>query len=255
MRVYRAKRLVSISNEFVNLFQAVYDLEDEQIIPADARAEVLNALGSMVEEMDVLGLPLTILSAQRFAESAANLTGAEAYRAFEDLNQRFQDEIDRTRFIHVSPEKMAYFGMTAAFGADVAARFPSAEYDIQEAANCFALGRYTATVMHSMRALEAGLGALAGELKVKRSHSGWGSDLKTFEKAWLSARSGKPRPRAWKRTFFAQAFTDFRYFADAWRNHAMHASERYGEEEAERVFEHVRSFMQHLATRLREKKR
>jgi hypothetical protein len=235
MRVYRAKRLVSISNELVNLFQPILDSEDEELLPADAQAEVLDALRSMSEEIEVLGLPLTKLSADRFAKSVANLTGAEAYKAFEDLNQRFQDEIEQIQFFYVKPEKLNYFGLPSAFGAEVAKNFPSAEYDIQEAANCFASRRYTATVMHSMRVLEAGLGALASALKVKRSGRGWGSDLNIFSNEWQKQLKGKRRLRGWKQTFFAQAFADFRYFADAWRNHAMHASARYGEEEAARV--------------------
>jgi hypothetical protein len=255
MRVYFGKQLVSISNDLLTIFLALFSLEEEEIVPADAQVKALGALRSIAQELEVLGLPLSKLSADRFAEALPELTGAEADKAFDDLQQRFQDEIYPIRFCHVRPEKMDFFGLKAAFGADVAKNFPSAEYDVREAANCFALSRYTATVMHCMRVLETGLSALAGALSVKRSGRGWGSDLKIFEDAWQKQLKAKPRLIAWKRTFFAQAFADFRYFADAWRNHAMHASARYGEEEAGRVFQHVRSFMQHLATRLREKKR
>lgn len=157
MRVYRAKQLVSISNEFVNLFAVILKLDDQEELPSDAQAEMLDALRTISQEVEVLGLPLTKISADRFANSLPNSTGAQAEQAFDDLNYRFQDEIYQIRFFYVKPEKMDYFGLSAAFGADVAKNFPSAEYDIQEAANCYALGRYTATVMHSMRALEAGL--------------------------------------------------------------------------------------------------
>jgi hypothetical protein len=255
MRIYLATRLVSISNYFIQLFRPIFTLDDEEKIPTEDQANMRDALRAMSAELEKLGLRLTKLSADRFAESLPDLTGDQAYNAFEDLFQRFQDEVHEIRFFYIDRQKMEYFGLAAAFGADVAKNFPSAEYDIQEAANCFALSRHTATVTHSMRALEAGLGALAGALKVKRSGRGWGSDLKILEDAWQKKLKAKPGPRAWERTFFAQAFADFRYFADAWRNHAMHASARYGEQEAEQVFEHVRSFMQHLANRLRAKKR
>ena len=75
-----------------------------------------------------------------------------------------------------------------------------------------------------------------------------------FASAWDKKLKSSRKPRGWRRSFFPEAFADFRYFADAWRNYAMHGKTQYGETEAEKVFEHVRSFMRHLATRLKEKK-
>jgi hypothetical protein len=52
--------------------------------------------------------------------------------------------------------------------------------------------------------------------------------------------------------FYSEAAKEFRYFKDAWRNHVSHSREKYGDAEAYRVLIHVRDFMQHLATRLKE---
>jgi hypothetical protein len=41
---------------------------------------------------------------------------------------------------------------------------------------------------------------------------------------------------------------------DGWRNYAMHAREKYTEEQAEDVYRSTRSFMRHLATKLSEPK-
>ncbi len=41
---------------------------------------------------------------------------------------------------------------------------------------------------------------------------------------------------------------EFRHFREAYRNHVTHSRTHYDEREAVRVFEHVRSFMQELAT-------
>ena len=52
--------------------------------------------------------------------------------------------------------------------------------------------------------------------------------------------------------FYAQAATHFGILKDAWRNYTMHARGFYTEEQAERIFQNTRSFMQTLAERLSE---
>jgi HEPN domain-containing protein len=158
------------------------------------------------------------------------------------------------KFIYIPAEKMAFYDQPEAFGTAVAKAFPGADYDIREAGNCFALGLHTAAVMHSMRVLESGLNALGHGLRATRSIHGWGNDLKIFQDKWDTILATKPKKLGWKRQFYPQLFLHFRYFADAWRNRAFHKPEaKYGELEAQKVFEHVREFMQLLATRLSEK--
>jgi hypothetical protein len=50
-----------------------------------------------------------------------------------------------------------------------------------------------------------------------------------------------------KQQFYSGAAKDFRYFKDAWRNHAMQYRERYTETDAKGILEHVRAFMVQLA--------
>jgi hypothetical protein len=254
MKIYLANRLVSISNEIISMFPATLKGQENEKVSQESQATILNSLGNMTRELEALGLPFTKLAAGRFAMDLPNMKGDDCEKAFDDLNQRFQDEVGNIRFFYVSPNKMAYFDQSSAFGPQVLERFPSAEYDVKEAANCFALSRHTASVMHCMRVLEAGLDSLAAALKVRRSAKGWGADLSIFSDAWQNRLKATPKLPGWQRTFFPQAFADFRHFAGAWRNYAMHGKAKYGEEEAHRVFEHVRTFMQQLAGRFREKK-
>lgn len=250
MRIFLAQQLVSISNQIITIFPHTTG-ETGEPVPQEERTLIKKSLEAMWNPLDALELKFTQLSVKRFAESAqAGMTYGEAEAAFDDLDGRFQDEIESIKFFYVSPDKMKYFDQQSAFGVDVFTRFPSAEYDIKEAANCFALSRSTATVMHCMRVLEVGLDSLASALKVSRSTRGWGADLRIFSQTWEKQLKAKPKLRGWKRTFFPEAFSDFRYFADAWRNYSMHGKAQYGEEEARKVFEHVKGFMQHLATRL-----
>ena len=80
--------------------------------------------------------------------------------------------------------------------------------------------------------------------------------MQIFENAWAKIIKAHPRMRGWKRSFIPQAFKEFGYFAEAWRNRSFHAPHvMYGEEEAERVVLHVRTFLKHLSTKIGEKKK
>jgi hypothetical protein len=42
------------------------------------------------------------------------------------------------------------------------------------------------------------------------------------------------------------------YFTDLWRNHVLHVSVKYDEDQTRELLDHVQDFMQHLSTRLTE---
>jgi len=64
-----------------------------------------------------------------------------------------------------------YFAGEPLFGEAVENAFPDVSYDIAEAGKCRAFGRWTATVMHLMRVLEAGLAALGRHVGVEPADS------------------------------------------------------------------------------------
>jgi len=86
------------------------------------------------------------------------------------------DQADTTFCLLLSTQEKRLFQKVAPFGAEVEARFPSANEDIYEAAKCLALDRATACVMHLMRVCELGLKALATTINVQ-SQRDWGSYL------------------------------------------------------------------------------
>lgn len=67
-----------------------------------------------------------------------------------------------------------------------------------------------------------------------------------------TARSHKRTHGADEEQWFAEAATHFRTIKNAWRNYAMHGRDAYDEPRAKAIFESVKAFMQHLATRLSE---
>lgn len=83
-----------------------------------------------------------------------------------EIHQRIQDELDLHLFMQIPRDRVNYFQKTGLFGEGVSKAFPSASSDIEEAGNCYATDRNTASVFHSMRVLEHGLRGLAADLKV-----------------------------------------------------------------------------------------
>jgi len=230
---------------------------DDEIVVKATQQRLRAHLEDVVRETKELRLPMSEIAAARLLENLHISTNQEVLAAGEELKNRVVDEAQSIQFLHVRSEKLIHFERNHPFGPKVAEKFPGAEYDISEASNCFALGRHTATVMHCMRVLEVGLEALRVAVKAKKTHRGWGMDLKEITDAWNAKITAKPAPKnlGWRRTFFPQAFAEFRNFEFAWRNNAMHKHYNYGESESEKVFNHVRDFMQLIATRLRERRK
>jgi hypothetical protein len=228
-----------------------------EVIPHDDVELIVKDAQLLEVEFRLLDLKLSRAATARFLKLSPP-SKSDVLDFVNDVESRFTDELASISFVHLASDRVEYYENSKPFGELVWERFPSVEYDICEASNCFAFERHTATVMHSMRVLEAGLSALAKLLKVKRGASGWGTDLREFDKAWKKLTDPKSNPKSkrlgWKRSFVPQLFLHFHYFGDAWRNRAFHQPKaQYGDTEARRVFEHVRDFMQLLATRLREK--
>ena len=142
------------------------------------------------------------------------------------------------------------------FGPLVEEKFPRASIDIKEAGKCFALDRYTACVVHLMRALEVGLESLANDLCVPYREQSWHTLLGRLEKKRQKIDMRKRKPKGWnrKRQFYAEAFSVFHNFKDAWRNYAAHGRENYDGTKAKFIFENVKFFMLHLAKTLSEVK-
>lgn len=136
---------------------------------------------------------------------------------------------------------------------EAASRFPSASEELNEAGKCFALGRYTASVFHAMRALEPALEALRLNVRAPKKGS-WGPIIDQIEAKIRQVQTGGTRSTEARKRFLSEAAAEFRHLKDAWRNHAMHTHQRYDRETAQRVLEHAKTFVEHLAGRLRERR-
>lgn len=177
----------------------------------------------------------------------------------EAIEKLAEKELKQKLFLYIPPERAKFWPSQKepfAFGSSVAKQFPSATFDIHNAAIGVATTFSTAAVFHLMRVLEIGLTALGKEFGVSLAHTNWAPAIEEIESkirdmhkdpAWKTLPDCKERQQ-----FYAQAASHFGILKDAWRNHTMHARGKYTEEEAERIFENVKAFMQKLAERLAE---
>ncbi|MBI0532041.1 hypothetical protein [Sphingomonas sp. TX0522] len=178
-------------------------------------------------------------------ERLDDLIGAMDY-----LLRTFRDEIDARPLFAMSPASAELYDQAVPlFGERVDDAFPSASDDVAEAGRCMAAGRWTASVMHLMRALETPLALLAADVGIGAG-ANWNKSLNEIEARLrtVSRREHGAEAEQWA----AEAASQFRSIKNAWRNHAMHRRTFYDEERATEVYGAVRALLRNLSTRLSE---
>lgn len=173
------------------------------------------------------------------------------------LLEVMEDELRRRVFLFMPPQNEWLFREPEKWWTKTIAAFPSVKHDASEGCRCYSVGCYTACVFHCMGVIQAGLYAMAIDLKVPFNHSieleEWNGVISGIEKKIEPLRN---MPKSDKRdemlTFFSGCAAQFRYFKDAWRNHVAHMRKDYGGGEAWEILEHVRNFMEYLSTHLHE---
>jgi hypothetical protein len=203
----------------------------------------------IVELLTEMRLPVSLAQAKRMRGSlTGSKTSIVAHRQLiADLAERIKDELAlKSLFLLTEQESTIFIQIDPLFGQEVTTAFPSSAYDITECGKCYALGRSTASVMHAMRSLEPAFTAMGKELGIVLKRDNWGDALQNFEKAILALTDKD------KKEFLSEAAVQFRFFKDAWRNHAMHARSKYTEEEAQIVMTSAKAFMRQLTKRLKE---
>ncbi|HLK04745.1 MAG TPA: hypothetical protein VKT53_09920 [Candidatus Acidoferrum sp.] len=201
-----------------------------------------------------------LLTADQFVriqdEIKKNVKTSKVMPLVTDALNRLQDECKRVVVMHIEHKPSDYFSDPQFFdlkdgtSKKVSVEFPSAAEDIAEAGKCLACGRSTACVMHLGRVLEVGLKSLAATVGVSKQND-WGRYLEGIEKE-LANRVKVSGARTSDEQFYAEVHVTFDNLRRAWRNPTMHVDKIYTIERAEEILIAVRSFMRHLATRLKE---
>jgi hypothetical protein len=178
-------------------------------------------------------------------------------RALDELRRRIEGELKYRQFLYVPLHRQGYYDQAELFGPLVAKHFHSATDDIVEAGNCFALGRWTATVHQCLGVMQAGLIGLARHLKcsVNIHVDTWEDIIIKVENGIKAKRAAIGNKARWKELepFYNEVVSDLRAVKNAWRNTDAHFRRSFDEAGSLKVLEKVRDFMQNLATRVRER--
>jgi len=141
---------------------------------------------------------------------------------------------------------------TPLFGVDVDRLIPDARDDIAEAGNCLAFGRHTGAAHHTMRAMEAGVMALAKKLNVSRlDYKGdaqtWGKMLDRIEKRIKNYRNQQRKDRLQRVVTLLSAFNRAYRIETAHGNNDLRPRALFTEDRAIECWNASRSAMQYIA--------
>lgn len=224
----------------------------EKINDASLRNFLAKAYGHVAEAADIIGAPVTSLAATRAKKRLARrkekdvVTYGDLKTINAEVTSRFHDELETTKFYCLNKGAEAFYNPgEPLFGKEADARIPTASNDISEAGKCFAVGRYTASIFHLMRAMEATVQRVSEELGIANVEREWGKLLSDIHSKIEALPKGEERNN------WSQVHANLYHVKQAWRNETMHPKATYTEEEAREVFDAMRSFMRHLASMLR----
>ena len=254
MERFLAESFVNIGSQLTGLSGQMHRAPANCAVPAQSRLNLAGRLQSVVTTCDEIGLCVTSVLTKKLVSSLQNieadLNGTQISQMLVDLGQTLTSEMETHLFLRIYQDRAVFYEHDELFGSTVNANFASAQRDIKAAGTCYAADRNTACVMHLMRVLELALDALADRLGVPPGQPNWENIINNIESE-IAAKyvKGRPTGAKWKeeRDFYSEAAKDFRYFKNAWRNHAMHVREHYDAPEARSILDHVKTFMIHLA--------
>jgi hypothetical protein len=210
-----------------------------------------------------LVLPFAALSVPRLRQliKAASLLDSDKdqlQHAITVLADRIKDELKNRFFFMVPSEQMRYLpGDDPLFGASVQDRFPEMASDIEDAGWCLVIGRGSAAAYHLMCVMERSIIRIANRLQVPKSQvtrKTWGQIFGRLNAAVQSLPVATNQEKA-KKERYSETMIYLGHVKDAWRNPSMHGRRRYTLEEAEAIFQSVKTFTNFLATKLLKKNR
>lgn len=247
-----------------NISQAghqLYETGKEDIEQVAVKAHFFEAVKRSVEEVlrvsEEIALDATNASAIHGLEllSRAHSNGAGGYIMsvhdaerlswiLTQIKMNFSAQLD-SRVVFVLNSTNADFLLTdePPFGREVDDAFPRAAEEIAEAAKCLALQRNTACVFHLMRAMERAVARLSETIGTGHStEKEWGKILSDIHQKIEAMPKGEERNR------WSESHSHLYHVKQAWRNDTMHPKKTYTDDQAQAVFDAVRSFMRHLAS-------
>lgn len=232
-----------------------------------------DAFPKLIEEANKLGLVATrehlgvfILEVIKQDPSKATLTPDGVLRVsdtlfatprlchhLEAIYTSLRAELGSILFRGIPRERNQFYSPEWLRESAISVKFPTSLVELRRAGVCYALGQSTASVFHSMRALEPGLFALAGEFEISATHDNWQVIIDQIEAA---AKKLGAQPKSQKKIddekFFGSAASHLYFVKNAWRNHVAHTRDSHSDDDALKIMRDTVQFIESLCGRLGE---
>lgn len=182
-------------------------------------------LKSIKDRCESIGLTVSTKSLTRILtlRTDEKATVGDMMDAITHLERTIAWEMEDRLFTYIPPERAARYNRTELFGKDVNAKFPTIQFDLVEAGNCYATGRGTAVVFHLMRIMETGVQAFGTKLGVALTdEKNWQNILDEINK---KIKSLPPKDRTTVEV--SEAAANLYAVKLAWRNEVMHPKDTY----------------------------
>lgn len=160
-------------------------------------------------------------------------------------------------FYRVEAERRRYFDNYRNGWEEAITRWPQLLTDVEEMSKCYALGRYAASVFHSVHADEIALIEVGKFLSVPDPKSGWTATANALEKITKTPYGQRSPFEQQHSAFFEQLQGTVEALKNAWRNKVSHAQGRlvlmtvdFNDQVAEDIIFATRAFLRRVATEL-----
>ena len=248
---FHADHFVQVMNFLGILRGMLVEKKDDDSLDMTGGSLFQETLTQAQAHLEAMELPLSMKGTQRLVDylNEQSRSVRDISNRIGEISARITDEMEDRYFLVLSGSDQEFYEpKTALFGEDVANKFPSAGFDIEESGKCYAVGRYTACVFHLMRVMESGIQWFAATLDVEiMSTSGkqntWGSIGASINNKIGSLKESDPqKPK------YSSILAYFHAVRIAWRNETMHPKATYTQEETTSVMNAVRSFIVELVS-------
>ncbi len=221
----------------------VEDKKSIDTLNKEAWLDVSSTLAEMSGMASVFDKPEVAAVLEDYANREIPLSQDSFYIALDF----FMKAMEGSTVIFLNDGMHTHYMQMYYFEVEVEDAFPSAGPDIQDCGSAYALGLYTSSVFHALRALEIPLVLIANKFGVTRFDN-WNQALNQVE-ALVRDRDNSKKIPDWENTkdFYTDAINHLFAVKNAWRNYTMHNKLRFAQSEAELIIISVKAFMQKAA--------
>lgn len=224
-------------------------------ITEDTRPVIVERVDELISAIEQLYARTTLIAARRLRDSVERdltFTWKDLRNAEADIESRLRDELGLVKlFVLNDQQSIALQPGHMLVGQQIADRFPSILFEIEEAAKCLVLLRPTACVFHCMRSLEITIRALGSFLGIpdptKPAEKNWGTILGVIKEKMDSRYPAKTRMPGTEGCQVERLYAFLEAIKNPWRNATMHVENLYQPHEASHILQCLHVFLADLA--------